>query len=76
MTDGDRSKRPDDLLARLVCIDPPAELDRMVLGRARVVLEEHAARQRVLAERALRQRALEEEAEPRLERKLVTGASF
>ena len=76
MTDGDRRKHPDDLLARLACIEPPAELDRMVLGRARVVLEEHAARQRVLAQRAATQLALEEAPEQRLERKLVTGASF
>jgi hypothetical protein len=73
MTDGERPKHSDDLLARLACIEPPAELDRMVLTRARVVLEERAARQRVLAERALRQRALEEDAEQSLERKLDWG---
>jgi hypothetical protein len=54
MSDADRARRRHDLLAGLPCIEPPAELDRMLLARARVVLEAHAARQRVLDERSQR----------------------
>lgn len=54
MTDADRARRAEELLARLPCIEPPAELDRLLLARARVVLEGHAARQRMVEEQSER----------------------